>query len=164
MIRIGVLSDTHLMRWEDCDALAQRLMRKLWSEVDVVLHAGDIVNPDLLDCFGGKEVYAVRGNMDPPSPRLPNQRIVTFGGCRFGMVHGWGSPEGIEERVVGAFAGEELDVIIYGHSHLPICREVEGILLLNPGSATDRRKAPFHSVGLIEIDDNLSGRILRLDW
>lgn len=163
MIRIGVLSDTHLMRREDCETLAQRLTRKLWKDVDVILHTGDIVNPDLLDCFGERQVYAVRGNMDPPSPRLPNQRIVSIGDYRFGMMHGWGPPEGIEERVLAAFAGETLDGIVYGHSHLPVCRDVDGLLLLNPGSATDRRRAPFHSVGLIEIGDDLSGRILRLD-
>ncbi len=131
--------------------------------VDLVLHAGDIVDPLLLDCFTMSPVLAVRGNMDRPSAILPERRIIRIGPFRIGLVHGWGGPQGLESRLLREFLPETVDCLIFGHSHRPLCRSRAGVLLFNPGSPTHRRSAPFHSIGVIEVKDRIEGRILPLD-
>jgi len=79
------------------------------------------------------------------------------------MTHGWGVLAGIEERVLESFSTDCLDVLVFGHSHRPVCRQDGSVLLLNPGSPTDRRSAPYHSVGLLHINSEVKGEIIRID-
>ena len=80
-----------------------------------------------------------------------------------GMVHGWGAPNGIEKRVLNSFSSTDIDVLVFGHSHRPVCRKVGSVLLFNPGSPTDRRSAPYHSVGILHIGSEVMGEIIRID-
>lgn len=162
-LRVAVLSDTHLPDSVEAHAFLHYLLEDILAPVDLVLHAGDLVAPDLLAAFDHYPTHAVRGNMDPPSPGVPIKKVLHVNGFTIGLIHGWGPAEGLAERVMGEFAGVSLDCLVYGHSHEPACFRHEGVLLFNPGSATDRRRMAYHSVGLLEIDDRIKGTIIRLD-
>lgn len=162
-IRIGVLADTHLPDSTDARAFLAEVVDTLLAPVEMILHAGDLVAPGLLEVFDGRVVHAVRGNMDLSTPGVPIKKIIHVGGFTIGMIHGWGAPESIEDRVLGEFSGVSLDCLVYGHSHRPVCHRRDGVLLFNPGSATDRRSMAYHSVGLLEIADDIRGTIMRID-
>jgi hypothetical protein len=163
MIRIGVLSDTHLPDAGESFAFLQELANRHFAGVELILHAGDIVAPAVLTAFAPCPVYGVRGNMDPADPELPLKRIVTVAGLRIGLIHGWGPPAGLLGRIRREFAATPLDCLVFGHSHVPLCRREGGMLLFNPGSATDRRDQPWCSVGLLEIVGGaIRGRIVML--
>lgn len=162
-LRIGVLSDTHLADSDEARMFLLDLIESVLAPVDMVLHVGDLVAPDLLDAFDNYQVHAVRGNMDPVTPGVPLKKVINVGGFTIGIIHGWGPPEGIEERIHAEFSSISLDCLVYGHSHRPACRRRNGVLYFNPGSATDRRFMPYHSVGLLEIDDDIRGTIIRID-
>ncbi|HNT37105.1 MAG TPA: metallophosphoesterase family protein, partial [bacterium] len=138
-MKVVVLSDTHLPAFGV--RLPDEAIRAI-GESDLILHSGDIVQKSFLDELSGrKEVRAVLGNMDmePLASLLPETRIEELEGVRIGMTHGFGAPQGIEQRVQTRFRKEDnLDVLIFGHSHVPMQRMQGNLLLLNPGSATDR--------------------------
>lgn len=162
-MRVGILSDTHIHSLDAGMALAQKLLAGPFVDVDVILHAGDHVHPDLESCFYPLPWYGVCGNMDSSHGSLPIQRIVNIADVQIGMVHGWGAPTGIEKRVLNSFSSTNIDVLVFGHSHRPVCRKVGSVLLFNPGSPTDRRSAPYHTVGILHIDDEVTGEIIRID-
>ena len=162
MTRIGVLSDTHLHSGCQGEARLQQLATSHFVDVDLLFHAGDLVDPDILNVFS-KPIFAVRGNLDPPAPHLPQKRIVEVAGLRFGLIHGWGAPAGLVQRVCHEFAAEYLDCIVFGHSHHPYNQRHGETLLFNPGSPVERRAAPFHSVGILDVGTTVTGRIIPLD-
>ncbi|MEJ2202146.1 MAG: YfcE family phosphodiesterase [Desulfuromonadaceae bacterium] len=164
MIKIGVVSDTHIHTLREGAKLVDRLLAGCFSQVDMIFHAGDLVNPALLDLFSDLPVHAVRGNMDPPTCDLPSKKIIEVGTFRIGLMHGWGHPTTLEERLQHEFRKDEIDCLVYGHSHYPVCYvNVAGMLIFYPGSVTDRRSAPQHTVGVLEIDQSISGRIIAVD-
>lgn len=164
MTRVGVISDTHLGDTGEATAFLLYLAEQHFQGVDMVLHAGDIVAPDVLAAFAPCPVHAVRGNMDPATPGLPWKRILEIEGCRIGLMHGWGPREGLVERICNEFHDAALDCLVFGHSHVPVCQWLGGMLLFNPGSATDCRGMPYTSVGVLEIDDRtINGRIVPLE-
>lgn len=163
MYRIGVLSDTHLSASGEALAFLSDLGEGPFAGVDMILHAGDLVDPDILHAFDRCPVLAVRGNMDPDAPGIPQKRVIEVGDARIGLMHGWGASYDLEERLLKEFHGIDLDVLVYGHSHKPVCHRRNGILIFNPGSAADRRNMPYHSVGLLEIGEEVNGSIIRLD-
>lgn len=157
-MRIGVLSDTHLCGPEE--PLPPAVLERL-AGVDMILHAGDIVHPSVLDLLETvAPVYAVRGNMDLPALQdaLPASRVIEAGPFRIGLIHGWGAPEDMEERISLEF--DDVHCIVYGHSHYPVCHMKNDILFFNPGSPTDRRWAPYCSIGFLEVSDELAGRVV----
>jgi uncharacterized protein len=158
-VKIGVISDTHLPGYDD---RLKKIVDEHFGDVDIVIHAGDLVDLRVLDIFAGKEVKAVRGNMDYPSvkEKLPEQLLFEIRGFKFGVIHGWGAPGGIEEKILAKTGG--LDCIVYGHTHKPACHKKDGVLFFNPGSPTDKRFAAHRSVGILEIDKEVSGRIINL--
>lgn len=163
-MRIGVLSDTHFTSLARGLDFLEALDRQHFRDTDMILHAGDLIDPDILTVFTGRLVYAVRGNLDPPHPHLPQRQVVTAGLTRIGLIHGWGAPSGIEERIAREFQEENLDSLVYGHTHHPACHRRGRTLFFNPGSATDRRDAKFHSIGLLEINGSkINGTILNVD-
>jgi uncharacterized protein len=147
---VAVISDTHLPRGRR--DLPPECLRRL-EEADLVLHAGDFVAPDvlgMLERFGPLE--AVHGNMDDESlrQRLPRDRVVEVGETRIGMVHDAGPRAGRPERLVQRFPG--CDAIVYGHTHMPEAARLGSTWILNPGSPTERRRAPAHSMLLLRIE------------
>lgn len=148
---VGVLSDTHL---SVCTPELLAVCEAHFGACDRILHAGDAVSDDVLRALGAHwRVEAVRGNMDadPALRRLPDTRVVTVGGLPVGLYHGHGAPGGIEARVVAAFGETVPSVIVYGHSHTAADGVFAGVRLLNPGSPTDRRWAPYRSVGRLTV-------------
>jgi putative phosphoesterase len=95
-------------------------------------------------------VEAVRGNMDRPDlSSLPERRLVEAGGVSIGMVHDPGPRAGREQRLAAAFPGCE--AVVYGHTHIPQVERHGGLLVLNPGSPTERRRAPFRSLLVLDL-------------
>ncbi|HVF20728.1 MAG TPA: metallophosphoesterase [Mycobacteriales bacterium] len=140
-MRLLLLADTHLPR------RARDLPLSVWSAVDdadLVIHAGDWVDVELLDRLEARcRVLGVVGNNDGPAlrARLPELAVETVGGLRLGVVHETGAAAGREARM--ARRHPDLDVLVFGHSHIPWDSTTgSGLRLLNPGSPTDRRRQP----------------------
>lgn len=161
--KIGVLSDTHLENLSQGGEFLEEVYQTYFHDVSMILHAGDLTNSDILMVFDPVPVYAVRGNMDPYVAGIPGKRVVEVQGVRLGLIHGWGAPEGLEERVLNEFSGQHIDVLVYGHSHEAVCHWNNGILFFNPGSPVDKRNALHCTVGLLEIDQSIRGHILNVD-
>ncbi len=159
MIRIGVISDTHMGQpTQELRALLQGSFR----EVETILHAGDLTELAVLEAFDGKNILAVCGNMDSPAARkqLPTHRVFQAGKFTIGLIHGWGGPQGIEGRIAKEF--EKVDCIVYGHTHTPLQREMEEIVFFNPGSFAGRRGGSPRSVGILTLGEAISGQIIYL--
>ncbi|MEV7728933.1 metallophosphoesterase [Streptomyces sp. NPDC087917] len=142
-MRLLLTSDTHLPA--RAKHLPDALLREI-ARADVVVHAGDWTDEATLDVFADRAavLLAVHGNNDPPGlrSRLPETALAEVSGLRLGVVHETGAARGREERCAQRFP--ELDVLVFGHSHIPWDTTAPGGLrLLNPGSPTDRRKQPF---------------------
>ncbi len=151
MVRIGVISDTHLRHFSQ---LPQELVRVLGT-VDLIVHAGDIITMDVIQGLQTlAPVQGVYGNMDLPEVRvsLPPQQLIELGGKKIGIVHGSGGPAGLESRVMELFPGA--DAVVFGHSHIATNITINGVLLFNPGRADE-------SYGLLEIGGTISGKIVR---
>ena len=160
-MKIGVLSDTHL-RGPDDRLLA--IIRKYFHDADLILHAGDLVDLRVLDAFGDKKVVAVCGNMDSSrvEDEIPLKRVLEIGRFRVGLIHGWGAPHDLEDRIRGEF--DQVDCIVFGHSHFPANHIREGVLFFNPGTAFDRRHAVSNTVGILEVgEETITGRIIAID-
>ena len=145
---IAVLADTHLPRGSR--RLPQACVERLVA-ADLILHAGDLTAASFLEELRalGPPVQAVYGNMDEPALReaLPKELVVEAEEARIGMVHIPGPAAGREQRLAARFPG--CDAVVYGHTHIPQVERVGGTWFLNPGSPTERRRAPTHS--LIEL-------------
>jgi putative phosphoesterase len=159
-MRIGVLSDTHIHR---VSRDFKDLLERQFSEVDVLFHLGDYTSPGVVDFLSSRDFHGVYGNMDPVDIRavLPEKKIVQIGNFRFGLIHGWGSPLGLEERVLSQFT--EVDVIVYGHSHRAVNEIARGVLLFNPGTASGYTSSGVHSIGILECGDTVKGEIVELE-
>jgi putative phosphoesterase len=132
---------------------------------DRILHLGDFSARSVLEELEslGPPVHAVYGNADEPVLRelLPEELVVEVGGVRIGLVHIPGPAAGREERLVRRFPG--CDAVLYGHTHLPQAERHGGVWILNPGSPTERRRGPFHSMLLLEVAAGaVSPRLVRL--
>ncbi|GAA4555685.1 metallophosphoesterase [Pseudonocardia xishanensis] len=144
-MRLLIMSDTHL------PVRAKDLPARLWEAVaacDLVVHAGDWMDPGLLDALleRAPRVVGVRGNNDGPElrERLPEVARFEAGGLRFAVTHETGAAQGREHRMATRFP--DTDVLIFGHSHIPWDSVAPtGLRLLNPGSPTDRRRQPTHT-------------------
>ncbi len=140
-IRVLLMSDTHLPR------RAKDLPAPLWDEVeraDLVVHAGDWVDVATLDRLAARSrrLLACWGNNDGPElrARLPEVARATIEGVRLAVVHETGSKDRREERMRAAHP--DVDLLVFGHSHIPWDTTHSGLRLLNPGSPTDRRREP----------------------
>ena len=151
-MRIGVISDTHVA---SLAAIPERILVAL-AEVELIVHTGDFVAKDVLDGLKRLgEVKAVRGNMDSDELKgiLPEKELIRIEGRRIGIIHGSGAPFGIEDRVRAMF--EDVDVIIFGHSHQAKNEVKKGILFFNPGRGRD-------SFGILTVGKEVRGEIIKL--
>lgn len=159
-MKIGVLSDTHV------PAIAPSLppaVFELFKDVDLILHAGDIVELAVLDELRAvAPVEAVAGNMDGPEARLglPVKKVIPLGGFRIGLIHGKFRIDTQRDMIRKEFDG--VDLIVYGHSHTPFWGRDGDVLFLNPGSPTDKRHAPYNSVAILDVGEELRAEIIRL--
>ena len=147
-----MLADTHIKR-RSSRRLSDAAYAHL-SQADVILHAGDIVIPDVLDELGGfAPVHAVLGNNDAELVGLlPETLTLELAGVRVAMVHDSGPAAGRARRMRRRFP--DADLVVFGHSHIPWNEVgVDGQVLFNPGSPTERRRQPRHTLGRIELED-----------
>ena len=158
-MKIGVISDTHL---KDVNSQLIDIYQDCFSDVDMIIHAGDLVSMEIVDFLSQKPLHVVQGNMDNLDirERFPKKKIIEVGDFRLGLTHGWGSPLGIERRVRSEF--NDVHVIIYGHSHRPANHINKGIIFFNPGSATGFSISGPHSIGILDIEETVKGNIITL--
>jgi putative phosphoesterase len=148
-MRVGVLSDTHIP--SRAPGIPSRAI-EVFDSVDLILHAGDVsVRAALDDLAALAPVHAVAGNIDDASLQavLPVQLRLDIDGVTVGMVHDSGPSKGRRERMRRRFPGAR--VVVYGHSHMPVVEDRDGLMLLNPGSACDPRRAKVPTVAILEI-------------
>jgi len=150
VVTVAVVSDTHLPRG------ARRLPEECLDRcraADLILHGGDFSALSVLEQLRalGPPVEAVYGNADDAALRalLPKELVVEVEGVRLGVKHSPGPAAGREERLLARFSG--CRAVIFGHTHLPVVEQHDGIWLLNPGSPTERRRGPFHAMLVLEI-------------
>jgi len=152
-MRIAVISDTHMPRGNR--ALPVRAVAELRG-ADAILHGGDFMRAEVLELLQrlGPPVHGVHGNVDDEALRrmLPGARVVELGGARIGMVHDAGPRQGRLARM--RFRFKDADAVVFGHSHLPLHEaDADGFQIFNPGSPTERRSAPTHTMGIATVED-----------
>jgi putative phosphoesterase len=153
LTNIAVISDTHMPRGARRlpDAFVERI-----RAADLLLHAGDFVTLDVLHELEriGPPLLGVHGNVDSAELRrlLPAERVIAVEEARIAMVHDAGASAGRLERMRRRYA-EVADAVVFGHSHLPLHeRGSDGFQIFNPGSPTERRRAPEHTMGLAHVE------------
>jgi putative phosphoesterase len=149
-VRVAVISDTHLPR--GARRLPEACLARLRA-ADLILHAGDVVAASALEELRalGPPVEAVSGNMDDGELQrtLPLERVVEAGEARIGMLHVAGPAAGREARLAARFP--DCHAVVYGHTHIPQVERFQHLWILNPGSPTERRRAPTHTMLVLEI-------------
>ncbi|HLG74796.1 MAG TPA: metallophosphoesterase family protein [Ktedonobacteraceae bacterium] len=154
--RIGIISDTHIPRF----ARIPEVVWRHFASVELIIHAGDLSTLSVLSELETiAPVEAVQGNVEREEVvlKLPIKREIVVTGCRIGIVHILGDAQHYARTARREFPLAR--VVVFGHSHVPYNQEHEGQLLFNPGSATDRRRQPVCSVGMLTIDDE-TGQVL----
>jgi uncharacterized protein len=151
-VRVVVLSDTHApRRWKQCPPAVAVQLR----QADLILHAGDICTAAVLDELAGyAPVQAVLGNNDGPDVAAwgaPPELELDLGGVTVAMLHDSGQATGRVARMRRRFP--RADLVIFGHSHIPLNQAAGSLRIFNPGSPTDRRRQPAGTIGLLEISD-----------
>lgn len=157
ILKAGIISDTHLVRPDD---QFNRLVDKCFADCNVIIHAGDLTNASILDCFGEKKVFAVHGNMCDASVyrTLPRETTFPLGNYTIGLTHGSHLGRDIELNMWNIFP--EVDCMVYGHTHRAVCHRQGGILVINPGSfrSTGRWGAPG-TYAILEAGEDLKGSL-----
>lgn len=156
-MRVLVLSDTHSpRRW---NGIPPGLLEPL-ARAEVILHAGDVCTPDVLDTLATyAPVHVVQGNNDGEDVAAwgaPEALELELAGVRIGMIHDSGAKQGRGRRMRRRFP--EADLVVFGHSHVPFDGVEDGLHLFNPGSPTDRRRQLVGTYGELDFS---SGRLVR---
>ncbi len=148
-MRLAIVADTHMPRGGrhlpgECRARLR--------DADLIVHAGDFTGPEVLAEIEalGPPLVAVHGNVDAPEvvARLPAEAEFQADGARIAVIHDAGPRRGRLARIRRRFP--DADAVIFGHSHLPLHEQSEGLQIFNPGSPTERRRAPRHTMGVAE--------------
>jgi len=150
-MKVGILSDTHIRRGRTLPPFVWETLK----DVSFILHAGDIVTESVLEELKMlAPVIAVKGNGDWLVDGLTEKVIVELGTLKVGITHGHlGKGTNTPERAYRTFKDDRVDVIVFGHSHIPYKCFHNGVLLFNPGSTTERRSQPHFSMGMMIIED-----------
>ncbi|WP_030176637.1 metallophosphoesterase family protein [Spirillospora albida] len=151
-MRVVVVSDTHApRRWKRCPSRVAEHLRT----ADVILHAGDVCVASVLDELAEyAPVHAVLGNNDEPDVAAwgaPERIRLDLGGLSVAMVHDSGQAQGRTRRLRRWFPSA--DLVVFGHSHIPLDETGDGVRIFNPGSPTDRRSQPHGTLGLLDVRD-----------
>nr|WP_263327464.1 YfcE family phosphodiesterase [Neobacillus sp. Marseille-Q6967] len=153
-MKIVVLSDTHLPKKKK--SLPKRLTDE-FNDAALIIHAGDW---STIEVYNELQTYAkvvgVFGNVDDDFIKdlLPEKQIIEVNGHRIGVTHGHGRGKTTEKRAIQVFEGEKVDCIIFGHSHIPIKKYENELLIFNPGSPTDKRRQENFSFGVLYIGES----------
>jgi uncharacterized protein len=162
-MRLAIVSDTHLPR--GARVIPAACIERMRG-ADAILHAGDFMEPSVLEDLRalGPPVHAVAGNVDAPElhVELPATRIVKAEGVRIAMLHDSGPADGRFERLRRRFP--EAQAVVFGHSHLPLLEARDGFAIFNPGSPTERRRAPHHTMGMATVrGERIEFELIELD-
>jgi uncharacterized protein len=162
-MEIAIVSDTHMPR--RARRLPKACIERL-RRADLIIHAGDLITLEVLaELQSLGAVVAVHGNVDNEAVRaaLPATATAEVAGCRLAVIHDAGTAAGRLARMRARFP--DADAVIFGHSHLPLHeRDERGFQIFNPGSPTDRRRAPRHTMGVARVrDGELSFELVALD-
>lgn len=162
-MRIGVIADTHIP--DRAKDIPKQVLDD-FKDVDMVIHGGDLIDLSVLKkiktvCTNIKAVY---GNMDHYEVRenLPEKEIFKIENYRVGVMHGYGAPSNLIELLERLFKNDNVNLIIFGHSHTALCEKKNNILYFNPGSPTDKIFSAYNSYGIIEINDKIEARIIKI--
>jgi putative phosphoesterase len=146
-MELAIISDTHMPKGDR--RLPAACVERLRA-ADAILHAGDLIGEEVLAFLEslGPPVHAVQGNVDEPAlrMRLPRVHIVEADGARILMTHDGGAAAGRLARLRRRFA--DVDAVVFGHSHIPLHEAAGGFQIFNPGSPTERRRSPSHTMGV----------------
>jgi uncharacterized protein len=146
-VELAIISDTHMPRRGR--TIPEACLARMRS-ADAILHAGDLVGADVLELLEslGPPVHAVHGNIDEPElrMRLPAVRVIDADGAQIVLTHDGGQAQNRLARLRARFP--DADAVVFGHSHMPLHEERDGFHIFNPGSPTDRRRAPAHTMGV----------------
>lgn len=162
-MKIGVLSDTHL---RTPDKNLDHILDRLFGDADLILHAGDIVTRRVLEHLEERGTLAVCGNMDDYDvlDLAPQTRIVMAESKKIAVIHGWGSKEGLPQRIIERFKQQSPDIIVYGHTHMPFWGQINGVMMFNPGSVSRNIFPRGRTVGMLEIiGDSVEAKFIELD-
>ena len=150
---IAVVADTHMPKGRR--ALPERCL-ELLAAAELIVHAGDWSRLEVLEMFEsiGPPVVGVHGNVDDAAVRrrLPERAMLEVGGHGVGVLHDGGAKRGRLERLRRSFPAAA--AVIFGHSHTPLLdrSDVDGFQIFNPGSPTERRRAPVATMGTLEVE------------
>lgn len=154
MKKIVIVSDTHI------SARAKQLpdiLLEACEEADLIIHAGDWQTLDVyFELAAYAETIGVAGNVDPWEiiDRFGKKKILAVNNLQIGITHGDGAGKTTQQRAIDTFAGDSVDLIIFGHSHIPLMKQIDGVTIFNPGSPTDKRRQPQYSFGILEIEES----------
>ncbi len=161
-MKIGIVSDTHLYTAKKLPKILLDGLKK----VDMILHAGDWVSLEIANRLEQiAPIDGVAGNNDGFDiiDRFGESKIIELNQYRIGMIHGDGFQKTTESRAWEAFAGKNVDMIIFGHSHIPLELNHKGVLLFNPGSPTDKRRQAQYSYGIMELGETIKTELFYFD-
>jgi hypothetical protein len=155
MTRIGVLSDTHL---SSVTEEFRTVLGRTFSDVDLIIHAGDMTSRPVYDYLCNWDLRAVAGNMDDDDLRvlLPEKRIEVVSGRRIGIMHGRGPAFGVEHLVLRHF--DDVDIVVFGHTHIPANAARGSVRLCNPGSYRSSR-----TLGILELGEEVDFRLVEIE-
>jgi uncharacterized protein len=156
-----VISDTHQHRLEDLPAALNEMM----GQVDLILHMGDFVCMDLVDMLKKmNNFHGIAGNHDPHSIKaiFPKDDLIEVNGKRLGLLHGYWFPFFCDDRSRARFRGENVDAIIYGHTHVIRNEITNGTLFFNPGTASAMWPAPWKTYGILNVGEEVKGEIVEV--
>ncbi|MBI4845789.1 MAG: metallophosphoesterase family protein [Candidatus Omnitrophica bacterium] len=160
-MKIGVISDTHIPVNQDT---LPEVVFEYFRDVDMIIHAGDLVDISVLEELRviTPNILSVCGNMDSASAqaKLPKKRIVEICGFKIGVMHGEGAPSQVIDNLQKEF--KKVDAVIFGHTHRAFNEVINGVLFFNPGSATDKIFAKENTIGILELTDQIKGKIIKI--
>ncbi|MBS4196225.1 metallophosphoesterase family protein [Lederbergia citri] len=155
-MKIVITADTHMPRM--AKKLPVRLVEEL-ENADLIIHAGDWQTFEVYEKLREyAPIEGVAGNIDGEDLQnfFGKKKILTLGSITIGLTHGDGKGKTTERRALEIFKDEQIDLLIFGHSHIPLMKKVGNITLFNPGSPTDKRRQKQFSFGVLSITKNIT--------
>lgn len=154
-MKVVIVSDTHMPK--KGNSLPEKLLKEL-ETVDHIIHAGDWSTIEVYEKLASyAPVTGIQGNVeeDEIMDKFPDKQLLTLNGYTIGIVHGHGSGKTTEGRAFDAFINDSVDIIVFGHSHIPLLRYFKKRLLINPGSPTDKRTNPYYSFVVMNLNEEI---------
>ncbi|HOO56470.1 MAG TPA: metallophosphoesterase [bacterium] len=154
-MRVGLISDIHVSKPGKTPLYT---LKRAFGEIDLLLSAGDHIAVSVLEELETiAPLKAVMGNCDTYNnpEELPHKRVLKIKGHRIGLIHGWGDTHENNKNVLSSFRNDNVEAIVYGHTHIPSITEYEGVLIINPGSPTFPRGGSSKSVGVMSVEKDI---------